>query len=306
MMQLIKTAFLVVLILGTSTLGLSQKQKALLWKYTSTGRPYTILRHDKNAKQVGMYDFVFMNISYSVSRSGLDSVIFSSEQNLHGQTMSLQIIEPTYKADIMEGLVLLSEKDSAIFKVNADSFFLKSVRLTSVPPFIKSGELITFNVGIKEVSTLEQLQAKEAENQRLQEELMKTQSEKEIEQLQTYLAAQGHTAITPDEKGLYVVSLGGATDVPCPTSGAKVQVHYTGRLLNGQVFDSSVERNQPFSFVLGQGQVIKGWDAGIAKLHPGEKAILAIPSWMAYGARGVGSIPANSPLIFEVQLISYE
>ncbi|MCC7051333.1 MAG: FKBP-type peptidyl-prolyl cis-trans isomerase [Bacteroidia bacterium] len=88
-----------------------------------------------------------------------------------------------------------------------------------------------------------------------------------------------------------------------PKAGDKVVVHYTGKLTNDTVFDSSVNRGQPFSFVLGKGQVIKGWDEGIALLKSGEKAVLTIPAELGYGARAAGSIPPNSTLIFDVELI---
>lgn len=87
------------------------------------------------------------------------------------------------------------------------------------------------------------------------------------------------------------------------TAGSNVTVHYTGTLLNGTKFDSSKDRNQPFSFKLGEGRVIKGWDEGIALLHVGDKAVLTIPPGLGYGEMSMGSIPANSTLIFEVELI---
>ena len=86
-------------------------------------------------------------------------------------------------------------------------------------------------------------------------------------------------------------------------AGKKVKVHYTGMFLNDTIFDSSVKRNQPFSFTLGQGQVIKGWDEGIALLKEGDKATLIIPPALGYGDRQTGPIPANSTLKFNVELL---
>ncbi|MCS7028697.1 MAG: FKBP-type peptidyl-prolyl cis-trans isomerase [Bacteroidia bacterium] len=88
-----------------------------------------------------------------------------------------------------------------------------------------------------------------------------------------------------------------------PNTGDSVYVHYRGTLENGNEFDSSYRRNQPFGFKLGTGQVIKGWDEGIAMLNEGAKAILKIPPQLAYGEKAVGTIPANSTLIFEVELV---
>jgi peptidylprolyl isomerase len=86
-------------------------------------------------------------------------------------------------------------------------------------------------------------------------------------------------------------------------AGKQVTVNYIGELQNGTVFDSSYSRNQPFTFTLGVGQVIKGWDIGVAGMKVGGKRILVIPASLAYGAQAVGSIPANSTLIFQVELL---
>ncbi len=85
--------------------------------------------------------------------------------------------------------------------------------------------------------------------------------------------------------------------------GDTVTVHYSGFLLNGREFDSSVERDQPFTFVAGKGQVIPGWDEGIQLLKKGGKAKFIIPPGLAYGSRNMGTIPPNSTLVFDVQVL---
>jgi FKBP-type peptidyl-prolyl cis-trans isomerase FkpA len=90
-----------------------------------------------------------------------------------------------------------------------------------------------------------------------------------------------------------------------PKRGETVSVHYTGWLENGTKFDSSVDRKESFKFVLGTGQVIKGWDEGVGKMCVGDKVKLTIPPHLAYGPQGYpGAIPPNATLIFEVELLA--
>jgi len=102
----------------------------------------------------------------------------------------------------------------------------------------------------------------------------------------------------------YVVTAGGAGEKPA--RGTTIKAHYTGRLVNGTEFDSSVKRGQPLSFAVGTGRVIPGWDEALLDMKKGEKRVLIIPPNLGYGARGAGGvIPPNSSLIFDVELVDF-
>ncbi len=126
----------------------------------------------------------------------------------------------------------------------------------------------------------------------------------EIDAREAYIEAEGITT-APTASGLYYIETKEGTGVQA-TAGDVVHVHYQGQFLSGQIFDSSYDRQVPIDFTLGTGSVIKGWDEAIALMKEGGTAKLVIPSDLAYGATGSGSIPAYTTLVFYVELVDVE
>ena len=114
---------------------------------------------------------------------------------------------------------------------------------------------------------------------------------------------EGRFRTTPSGLMVATVKEGSGT---AAANGMKLKVKYTGWLESGKKFDSSLKRNQPFELNLGAGQVIKGWEEGLAGMKPGERRQLVIPANLAYGNRKVGNIPPGSTLIFNIELVSVE
>jgi len=107
---------------------------------------------------------------------------------------------------------------------------------------------------------------------------------------------------TPNEEELKIEVLAEGNGAEA-VAGNTVTVHYTGALEDGTKFDSSLDRGQPFAFQLGAGMVIKGWELGVLGMKVGEKRKLIIPSSLGYGQTGIGPIPPNATLVFEVELL---
>lgn len=125
--------------------------------------------------------------------------------------------------------------------------------------------------------------------------------EKELRLLEEFLETNNITA-EPTASGLYYIETKTGTGNQ-PQTGESVSVHYTGRLLDSTLFDTS-SGGDPITFTLGVGYVIPGWDEGIALMKKGGEATLIIPSWLAYGSKGAGDvIPPYSTLLFDVELL---
>jgi FKBP-type peptidyl-prolyl cis-trans isomerase len=160
---------------------------------------------------------------------------------------------------------------------------------------------IVYDVEILDVKTKAEYEKEQADFQK--SEQMKSDSLKNAEPLllEKYLKDNKIT-VKPQPSGLYYIPVLAGTG-PKAEAGKTVKVHYTGKLLDGKVFDSSRERKNPIEFMLGRSQVIKGWDEGIALMKQGGKATLIIPSAIGYSDRDMGIIPSYSTLVFDVELV---
>jgi FKBP-type peptidyl-prolyl cis-trans isomerase len=270
----------------------AQAQKAVKYsKSKTTGLSYVMHKSNKGPK-LKLDDVVTLNLKYITSK---DSIVFDSWKM--GKPIQLKIAKSSFKGDLMDGLTLLAVGDSASFLINADSLFTKTFGAPR-PAFIDSSSFLSFTVKVISTTTDAALKAEELKAE-------KENAMKENEVIAKYIADKQMTPSKSSSGLMYVISEPGTGEQA--QAGKTVKVHYTGRLLDGTKFDSSLDRNEPIEFKLGQGMVIKGWDEGIALLKVGGKALLIIPSDLAYGSRGAGGvIPPFSPLTFEVELVSVQ
>jgi FKBP-type peptidyl-prolyl cis-trans isomerase FkpA len=252
--------------------------------------------------------FMLMHVSYLTGR---DSLLQSTRQLTHGQPVPMPIATGFRKGSPEEAFAMLQPGDSAVFRLPADSLF----RGRPVPAELRrSGNVLVLQAAA--VRLVDQATAMSMA-QRLQQDAMAEQQRRarahQAEQLPKdnaaiaeYLKKNNLTAKAKKTAGgtWYVITKRGTGALP--QTGQTVSVRYRGTVLaTGREFDSSAKHGgTPFDFVLGTGQVIPGWDQGIAMLPKGSTATLLIPSSLAYGTRGAGAdIPADANLRFEVELV---
>lgn len=268
------------LLVATAALGFLIASCGTGVKKTPGGIEYIVHKSGSGA-QLKLGDTALMNVTQRINDS-----LLGESRKMVGAPIPVLIAKPQNKYDLMEGIALLHEGDSATFIIPWDS-----LPAQERPPFGKKGDKlkITFAVENKYSAA--------------------AQKEKDEKIIKEYLDKNNIKA-TKNAEGVYVaVTQEGTGGTPNP--GDTVYVHYTGKLTNGKVFDSSQDSTlrpgmplEPIKFPIGRGFVIKGWDAGLSSLKKGSKAILVIPSVLAYGLQGSPPvIPGNSVLVFDVQLV---
>lgn len=213
----------------------------------------------------------------------------------------IPMAEPSFWSDFVEGFSMMHKGDSASFIVDIDSSFVNLFGYNTLPPQFSSTDIMRFEVRLDDFYPESEFRFRMIENIKKN---YPAETEKAASELNAYLEKNGVVA-QPTSTGLYYVKTQDGTGEK-PSKGSTVKAYYTGYLLDGTVFDTSIERGEPIEFVLGVGQVIPGWDEGIAMMSKGEKAVLYIPYYLAYGDRDLGVIPPFSNLVFEVELIDFK
>ena len=213
----------------------------------------------------------------------------------------IQLSEPAFTTDFMEGVAMMHKGDSASFIVNIDSTFANVFRVPELPEEFNSTDVMRFDVKANDFYPESEYVNKmiEAIKNKFPEQTATADAE-----LKQYFADNG-IVVTPTASGLcYVMTEEGNGEMP--KKGDNVKVHYIGKLIDGTVFDSSIERGEPIEIPIGMGYVIPGWDEGILMMSKGEKGVLYIPYYLGYGDRGAaGVIPPFANLIFEVELVDF-
>ena len=266
-------------------------------KKTPSGMKYVVYR-ELNGKKPMAGDWVTVSMVYL---NDDDSVLFDS-RNL-GKPLRFELPVSKFAGSFEEGLMMLGEGDSASFYINADSMYehVISKQEGEMKTRPKPGSNLRFDVALLRVQPF-----KEAEMELAMEESRQEQAERKT--LDAWMKEKNIEAQKQTE-GYYIVmqSAGKGAQVK---KGDKVSVKFTGRFLNGIIFDSNAESGKPYNFTVGDNEVIKGWDLAVQRLRTGDKVTLIIPSALGYGKEGIRRgnsmkyfIPPYSTLVFDFEVL---
>jgi FKBP-type peptidyl-prolyl cis-trans isomerase len=264
-----------------------------------SGLHYKFYNHDENGVKPKEGDGVAF--SFIIKQYSKDSVLVDSK-SITGDgsgVFKYRLPKSSFNGSIEDGLAMMSKGDSASFIINADSFFLKTQRAKELPPHIKPGDHLMVTIKVKDIKNAQELENEQKQQQAEMEKKMMELQAAEQTTWEKYLADNKITT-KPTESGLIYIEMKKGTG-PHPAATDQVKVHYTGTLLDGTKFDSSVDRGEPATF--GLTQVIPGWTEGLQLMGKGGKAKLVIPSKLGWGAQGYQGIPPYAGVTFTVELI---
>lgn len=261
------------------------------YKQTENGLYYRFEQQDKNAQQVQEGDVLVGEMTIRLDTNVLRTNV--------GRTERLMPAIPMYDGVLHEGIMMMHLGDKATFAIEADSM-AKFMQPNQMPPMYEKGKGMKFyyEINLQDIVTKDEFAAEQAN---YEAEMEKARTE-EPELIANYVK-ENNIKVQPNADGLYVIvkKQGKGTKVAV---GRQVAIHYTGRLIDGTVFDSSVG-NEPLSYVVGQMGLIRGWEEGVMGQPEGTQLQLIIPSAMGYGSQGAGQmIPPYSTLIFDLDIVS--
>ena len=212
-----------------------------------------------------------------------------------------QIVESLYPGDVYAALRKMHLGDSATFIMDGEAFFQHFMG----QPFPFDTKELYFDVKLHKITPQEEFEQQQAEQQREYEAMIEEFRLSEDGLISDYIE-RNNIKVKPTASGLYFMRTvsGGGKAIK---TGSRVMVHYTGKLLDGTVFDSSVERGEPIEVKVGEGYVIPGWEEALLLMRGGDRATVLIPSKLAYGSRGAGYvIMPYTPILFDLEVVSVE
>ena len=259
-----------------------------VFEITDDGLEYYFVERNDTNQSVNIGDGLVVDMKFFWN----DSLLFNTREI--AVDYRIELVAPNEKGSIYDGLAMMKLGDSAIFIVDAFNFYHLTASIPT-PNCIRKGDKLRFQIRLIDIMTPKDLQL---EYERIQR--MKLKNEQDL--LKDYLSLN-EIDIKPEQNGLYYQEIKKGFGKK-PEMGDSITVHYEATLINGEPFDSSLKNGRPFSFIYGDKLLIEGWNLGIGMMLEGGKALIIIPSNLAFGESGVGNIiPPYSTVIYELHLL---
>jgi FKBP-type peptidyl-prolyl cis-trans isomerase FkpA len=273
----------------------------------ATGVEYRFIKHEKKATSVsppgGDFGRVIMLWTGKNAKGDADSVYLNSRKAGGDSLGALTIpLKKSFRGSLEDGISMMMVGDSAVFRINADSLFIKTFHAPAerIPHFIK-GTVFTFNIKLLAFKTNDEMLAER--NAQIKKRMQQAQAIKGQESIDitAYLQKNNLASVKPDADSIFYLQTTKGTG-PLVQEGDSVEIKYKGTYLDGGTFDPG---SQPINMVYSRSMsLIQGWVKIIGKMNGGDKVRVLIPSKMGYGANGMGPIKPYTPLIFDMELVS--
>ena len=258
------------------------------YKKTSDGLYYKFYVSNATAVKPKLSDFLKVEMACYLNDS-----LYYDWREMDNEVYA-QLIESRFPADLQEAYGMMHVGDSASFYIKADSVAMKYYEQDPAEVGLKSDDYFRYEVKLLDVKTQEEFQANI-------EKMKQTMIEDSEKALAEYLV-ENNITVNPEPSGVYIIPLEKGKG-RCPVKGEKVELDFSASLLNGQSVGTTFDSPDKFTFVLGEGYTIQGWEEIVPKMHLGERVLAIIPYDLAYGEHSVGSIPAYSNLVYDIKLL---
>lgn len=267
----------------------SGKLDKFFHRHPTTGVEYRFVQRGSGTVFPQPGDVLVLDMTY---KTETDSLLFVSADV--DKDFKMRLTPPTHPASIQHALMMLRTGDSASFRIDAIDFFTKTQERLAVPNFINKGDKLIFNVRLRQIIPADVYAQQNSDD-------YKRRINSENNLIERYVLDYDFPLYkSTSGLRLFTIQKGTGTKIK---SGDKVTLNYTVGFIDGGIFDSTLERNEPFSFVVGQKQVIDGLDEAVSLMNVGDHCLSIIPFYLAYGSEKHGVIPPYSTLVFETEIL---
>ncbi|MDR0971409.1 MAG: FKBP-type peptidyl-prolyl cis-trans isomerase [Bacteroidales bacterium] len=296
-----QTFLLIAAILLSSTNLIGQSKKMEDFKTSEKGVKYKFERTNDKGQKVQFNDLIIGKFSIQFG----DSLIADGAKMPSSPLLRVDSTSHVFQGDLVDGALMMKKGEKCVFVFERDSIL--KLYGNNMPAFFAPGMKAYWTIEIDDIKTAkeqeeEMAQAKQKQDMQQKQHQQLVDSLSKIEPQIINQAIEDYGFDNTKKEGVYIKKIQRKSSPFFPEKGNTVKVNYVGKFCNGQVFDQS-QPDKPLEFKIGSQSMIKGFEEAVKMMCPTEKAIVLIPSELAYGKQGRGMIPPCTPLIFELELV---